>query len=286
MMGLCPVVVAKLRADDHVHPMRPLPFLSFLCLSLLPAFAAQAASSDWHHIEGGSIRIVTTGAPDTNGQLRGALEIRLKPGWKTYWQDPGASGVPPTLEALVGEETTPVEIGFPAPTRFDDGYATWAGYDHPVSLALTFVLPDGSATRAQLEAQIFLGVCETICIPVQATLSLDSRDGADDPEHAGVVRQAFAALPTPATPGFSARLVEVRENAMLVAAELPKGAHAPDLFVAGTQSLTLDTPQKTQDGSQILFHVPIAARTGRDDEELNYTLVTEIGAVSGHMRLP
>lgn len=266
--------------------MRPLSFLSFLCFSLLPAFAAQAASSDWHHVEGGAIRIVTSGAPDAAGHLRGALEIRLNPGWKTYWQDPGASGVPPTLEAKAGDRTAQVEIGFPAPSRFDDGYATWAGYDHAVALALTLTLPAGHLTPAELRTSIFLGLCETICIPVQATLTLDPRSQVDSPEHAAVVSHAFAALPEPARPDFSARLVEVGDDAVLVAAELPEGARAPDLFVAGTQSVTLDTPQKTRDGSQILFRVPIAARTGAGGEELSYTLVTATGAVSGRMRLP
>lgn len=286
MIARFPGAVAKPRAVYHVRLMRSLPFLSFLCLAILPAFAAQASSSDWHHVEGGSIRLVTSGAPDAQGHLRGALEIRLKPGWKTYWRDPGASGVPPTLEATAGNETAPVEIGFPAPARFDDGYATWAGYDHPVSLALTFALPEGSTNPQRLEAQIFLGLCETICIPVQASLLLDPGASASDPEHESVVENAFTALPRPARADFSARLVEVAEDAVLISAELPEGAAAPDLFVASTQSLTLDTPVRTQAGSQTLFRVPVIGGKGMAGEELNYTLTTETGAVSGSLRLP
>ena len=30
--------------------------------------------------------------------LRAGVEIRLDPGWKTYWRDPGDSGVPPTFD--------------------------------------------------------------------------------------------------------------------------------------------------------------------------------------------
>src|SRR5690606_16478618 len=127
--------------------MLSLRHLLAVTLSLLPA-AAHAAASDWYHVEGGSVRVVTSGVPDENGVLRGALEIRLKRGWKTYWRDPGSSGVPPTLDVAVGDRTAPVEIGFPAPQRFDDGYAEWAGYDEPVALALSLHLPQGIAAPA------------------------------------------------------------------------------------------------------------------------------------------
>lgn len=266
--------------------MRSSSLLSCLCLVVAPAFGAQAASSGWHHVEGGSIRVVTSGAPDEAGRLRGALEIRLKPGWKTYWLDPGASGVPPTLAAAAGGKEAAVEIGFPAPRRFDDGYAPWAGYDRPVSLALTLALPEGKDAPTRLQANVFLGVCETICIPVQATLSFDPGAGPDDPEHAAVVENAFAALPEPARPGFSAEVVEVKDDAVTVEAALPAGVRALDLFVAGTQTLVLGTPEKADGGSRTLFRIPVSTGTGAGGEEVAYTLVTDAGAVSGRLRLP
>lgn len=245
---------------------------------------AQAASSGWHHVEGGAIRIVTSGEPDAGGHLRGALEIRLKPGWKTYWLDPGASGVPPTLTASAGDADTAVAIGFPPPRRFDDGYAPWAGYDHPVSLALTIALPQ--RTPARLDASVFLGVCETICIPVQATLSFDPHDGKHAPEDAAVVKDAFAALPAPARPGFSAAAAKVGDDEILIATTLPQGARVLDLFVAGSATLALGTPERQGAETGGVFRVPVALRTGDDAEEIAYTLVTDAGAVSGIMELP
>src|SRR5690606_29169706 len=109
----------------------------------LAGMPAHAGSSAWYHVEGGSIRLVTDSEADSDGLLRGALEIRLKPGWKTYWLDPGSSGVPPTLEATADGRAVAVEIDFPAPKRFDDGYGEWAGYDHSIALALTLRLPEG-----------------------------------------------------------------------------------------------------------------------------------------------
>src|SRR5690606_34329721 len=217
--------VAKPGGPAHIRAMIPSRTLSALCFmrACATATGAQAASSGWHHVEGGSIRIVTSGNPDGDGLLRGALEIRLKPGWKTYWRDPGAAGVPPTLTASAGGSDAAVEIGFPAPGRFDDGYAQSAGYDRPVALALTLRLPEDANPPARLQADVFLGVCETICIPVQATLSFEPGSGSEQPEHAAVVKAAFDALPAPARPGFAAEAGAVDDKAIMVETALPEG---------------------------------------------------------------
>jgi DsbC/DsbD-like thiol-disulfide interchange protein len=264
-------------------PSRPLSALCFM-LACAPATGAHAASSGWHHVEGGSIRIVTSGKPDGDGLLRGALEIRLKPGWKTYWRDPGAAGVPPTLTASAGGSDAAVEIGFPTPGRFDDGYAQSAGYDRPVALALTLRLPEDANPPARLQADVFLGVCETICIPVQATLSFEPGSGSEQPEHAAVVKAAFDALPAPARPGFAAEAGAVDDNAIMVETALPEGVRALDLFVAGTAGLTLGTPERDGDGGA--FRVPVAARDSEAAGPLAYTLVTDAGAVAGTIELP
>lgn len=263
-------------------PMR----LAIPCL-LASVSCLHAASSDWHHVEGGSIRVVTSGAPDADGIVRGALEIRLKPGWKTYWRDPGSSGVPPTLDVSAGNEKAAVEIGFPAPSRFDDGYALWAGYDEPVALALTFRLPPGLDLPTRIEASTFLGVCESICIPVQAELTLDAAGAADDAGDAAVVAGAFAALPGAARPGFAAYASEVRDGALLVEATLPHGVDAIDLFVAGSDELTLGVPRKLDmKAGTARFSVPIVSGSEDHFGGLAYTLVTSAGAVAGELTPP
>ena len=259
--------------------------LALAATLLLAPTASLAASSDWHHVEGGSIRIVTSGQPDSEGVLRGALEIRLKPGWKTYWRDPGSSGVPPSLDVTVGDEKAAVEIGFPAPTRFDDGYAMWAGYDRSIALALTFRLPADAKGSARVAANAFLGVCETICIPLQAELTIDPREDADDPEHAAAVAAAFAALPEPARADFGARPGKVEGETIMIEATLPDDVEVVDLFVAGTDNLALGVPERVSGSST--FSVPVLrGLDGNTDEALTYTLVTSGGAVTGSPELP
>jgi DsbC/DsbD-like thiol-disulfide interchange protein len=177
-----------------------------------------------------------------------------------------------------------VEIGFPSPMRFDDGYAASAGYDRPVSLALTMKLPEGNAEAHPVRAEIFLGMCETICIPVQATLSFTPGAGGGQPQDEVAVEAAFDALPAPARPGFAAEATAVSDKAITVTATLPEGVRARDLFVAGASGLGLGTPEREGDGG--VFRVPVTWRSGDAPLTLPYTLVTDAGAVAGIIDLP
>lgn len=288
MIRICSPHLAKSEAGSQSSFMRFLPFLCFFCSALIVPASLLAASSQWHHSEGGSLRLVTGDIQDTSQILRGALEIRLKPGWKTYWADPGASGIPPSLTATIDGKPAKIEIGFPAPRRFDDGYALWSGYDHPLALALTLTLHENTATQSRLETEVFLGICETICIPLQAILSLDSDINSGNFEHETIVRSAFSALPAPAHSGFSLQFVESDDTALIVKTELPEGVVALDLFIAGTQMLTLDTPRQDTSKQRNLYRVPIlsGSASAATTEKLFYTLITSNGAVSGHLTLP
>ena len=102
--------------------------------------AASASSSPWIDVQGGRVRLVTSGGPNQHGILSGALEIDLAPGWKTYWRDPGDAGVPPTIDVSASANIKSAELDFPAPERHDEGDFSWAGYDRPVSLPVRFSL--------------------------------------------------------------------------------------------------------------------------------------------------
>lgn len=274
---------ALLRAWRRVPNVRAmLKVATLVTLALLgasPAFAGKA--SDWLHTEGGSIRLVTE-AEATDGVLRGALQIVLKPGWKTYWADPGDSGIPPSVVASGPGIETP-EIGFPAPRLIDDGYAPFVGYDRPVTLALSFPLPDGEIP-SNFTAELFLGVCETICIPVQA--SLEVRDAADGLPAEELVTRAFDSLPRAADETFHARLVGMRGDRMVIEAEYPEGAKLIDLHVVSSEAYMFGTAERPDDDGALFLlpftdtdHAPAPA-------EVAYTLVTDVGAVTGTLALP
>ena len=255
-------------------------------LSLL-ALPALASSSDWYDVEGGRVRLVTTGAANESGIIEGVLEIDLKPGWKTYWRDPGDAGVPPTLDASASSNIASAELSFPAPHRFDDGFAVWAGYKEPVGLPVAFAVSDPKQP-ATIEAKVFLGICETICIPVQATFTLDPASHPDNADDAATVKAALDALPGPEQPDFGVTVVKGGKDEVLVEAAFAGEPEAVDFFLAGDNGYQFGPPRRRIDGERLLFAVPILGRPEQPPAQgaLHYTLVTGAGAVSGTLPYP
>lgn len=249
-----------------------------------PAFAS---SSAWHEAQGGRLRLVTTGKPDVSGRLQGALEIDLQPGWKTYWQDPGDAGVPPQVDISSSQNVSAAELSFPAPQRHDDGYSKWAGYGQPVTLPVTFTVP-APGDPVIIQANIFLGVCETICVPVQARFELDPATDPDNASDAAVIKAALAALPGQEQPDFGVTLVPDEGEALTVAAAFPGDASAVDFFIAGTDGYMFGPPSRLEKDGKLVFTVAVLDRpdTKPSGPGLPYTLTTAAGAVAGLLPYP
>lgn len=250
-------------------------------LFLAAGGGAHASSSDWFEVDGARMRLVTTGKPDAEGRLKGILDIDLKPGWKTYWRDPGDAGVPPTIDASANPNVASAEFEFPAPQWHDEGDFKWAGYDYPLGLPVTFTLKD-PAGPANIDAAVFLGVCETICVPVQAKLTLDPASDPDNPEDAAAVSAAFAAIPPAATSEFGIGRTEKTGDKATLEAKFPGDPESAELFIAGEDGYVFTTPVREERGGKTFFSVEVT----RPDEKpkgagLRYTLVTNAGAVNG-----
>ncbi|QIA24771.1 protein-disulfide reductase DsbD domain-containing protein [Mesorhizobium sp. AA22] len=248
---------------------------------------AAASSSTWYNSEGGRVRLVTSGKPDEAGRIHGVLDIALKPGWKTYWRDPGDAGVPPQIDISASTNIANATFSFPPPQRHDDGYGKWAGYDHPVSLPVTFTL-SAPNEPAVIDADIFLGICETICIPLQTKLTIDPGSDPDNAEDAALVKAALATLPVPARPDFGVNILPGDRETLIVEASFPGSPEAADFFVAGERDYMFGVPARSEKDGKLVFAVPILNRptTTPTDGGLYYTLTTAAGAVEGLLPFP
>src|SRR6266542_1702588 len=74
--------------------------------------------------------------------VRAGIEIRLDPGWKTYWRYPGDSGVPPRFGFTRSENVASVSVLWPAPQSFSDGSGRSIGYKDDVIFPLRIVPRD------------------------------------------------------------------------------------------------------------------------------------------------
>lgn len=274
--------------NDQISAMRSVKILSVVIVSgLATAVPALASSSEWYMSEGGKVRLVTSGKPDEAGRITGVLEIALEPGWKTYWRDPGDSGVPPQLEVTASTNVAAAQMSFPPPRRHDDGYGQWAGYDHPVSLPVTFTLAAPN-DPALIEADVFLGICETICIPVRTKLIVDPGTDPANADDAALVKAGVAALPGPEQSDFRVTPLAGEHETLVVEAAAPGDPASVDFFVAGEQNYMFGAPARKETNGKVSFSVPILDRptTAPVGGGLHYTLTGATGSVEGLLPYP
>ena len=152
-------------------------------------------------------------------------------------------------------------------------------------MTFTLATPDQPAT---IDANIFLGICETICIPVQTRLSVDPASDPDNATDAALVKTALATLPSAASPDFGIRVLPGDHETLVVEAHSPGDPDTVDFFVAGERDYMFGAPVRSRKDGKLVFTVPIldrpsAAPTGGG---LYYTLTSAEGAVDGLLPFP
>lgn len=225
-----------------------------IALLLLPC-AAAAATSPWVETPGGDVRLVALPA-GADGSVRAMLDIRLNDGWKTYWRDPGGSGIPPSI-AISGAELK--SVGFPAPQRLGEGHAHYIGYDRPVRLPLTL---DG-ATGGAISATVFLGMCKEICIPVQAELTADaSAESFANPLEENAIAEAEARLPGTGDAQLRplSGLWSADGKSVTVRFAAPKDGPPPDIFLSGAPFEFGAAGPVRREGEALVSEVPVLHR--------------------------
>ncbi|PWW01882.1 DsbC/DsbD-like thiol-disulfide interchange protein [Hoeflea marina] len=246
-------------------PSAPIFAAATLAIAGLVPLPALALDSGWAETEGGRMRLVVDPSPQADGSLAGALDIDLAPGWKTYWIDPGGSGIPPSIDLSASKGLSLRRVDYPPPVRVDDGYSVWSGYKHPVKFPL--VLERTGSGDAELNAEVFIGICSDICVPFQASLSIAVPAAADaDSVAAREVASAFQALAEPPAEDFAvtAAAFAADRSALEVSVSLPgfrPAGLAPALFVAGPEGWAFAPPQllASEDGTA-RYSVPVVGR--------------------------
>ena len=190
---------------------RAFPAAILTSLAAVPFVSAQDASN-WDGQAHSAARLIAgaTGKNHDTTFWRAGIEIRLDPGWLTYWRDPGDSGAPPIFDFSGSENVKSVNVLWPAPERFPDGVGgNSIGYRNHVILPL-HVVPMEGAKQTALRLKLEYDVCSNICIPVESNLLLNlNGDGAED----AAVERAEIRVPRPVALGQRARTEAMREHA-------------------------------------------------------------------------
>lgn len=179
----------------NLGPMRVT--VLYILLSLMP-ISGLAASSAWVESNQAASRLVAAESAVAPGarSLKLGWQVRLAPGWKTYWRNPGDAGLPPRFDWSGSENVKVVEVGWPVPERLTAfGYDTVV-YAHEVVLPVTVALakPSGPAV---IDLKIDYMVCEEICIPLRAAYRLALPAGEAEPDaEAGLIAKYKGRVPS------------------------------------------------------------------------------------------
>jgi DsbC/DsbD-like thiol-disulfide interchange protein len=175
-----------------------------LVAAIMPMPSARADVTAWHGDTRAGMRIVSGGTKVTDGPplLRAGVEIRLAPGWKTYWRYPGDSGVPPHFDFDKSENVKSVKLAWPAPERFAEPDGIVIGYRDNVLFPLS-IEPADAGKPVILRLTMDYAICEKVCIPVQARGELTIKAGATAGSD---IAKAEKAVPRPQLLGADAPL--------------------------------------------------------------------------------
>ena len=192
-----------------------------------PALAADASA--WDGDQRAAVRLI---AGTQRGAVhRAGVEIRLAPGWKTYWRYPGDSGIPPRFDISQSKNVKSVTVRYPAPHRLTDESGTSIGYKRGVVFPLD-VIPQNAAQPVVLVVKADYAICEKICIPAEgkAELSVTGKPGGQD----AWLKQNEMLVPSAAKIGegdkLAVRAVKREDKRILVDVTAPG---AVELFAEG-----------------------------------------------------
>jgi DsbC/DsbD-like thiol-disulfide interchange protein len=251
------------------------------------AFAAGASASPWTVSTNSKARLVS-GTVDDGGRpaLLAGIQLRLDPGWKTYWRNPGDSGVPPRFDWAGSKNLKNAEVLYPAPHRFADAGGSAIGYDGEVLFPVKLT-PERDGEPIELKLAFAYGLCKDLCIPNDVSLSLavPANVGKGD---ALLLDSFLARVPLPARPGLlpSVGGVEAKLDGanpgLVVDAVFPSGATGTDLLIdGGDVFVPLPAPLSAPgDGKQrfaVTFASPSEAAAIRG-KILRLTLVSDHGS--------
>ncbi|MBJ6124296.1 protein-disulfide reductase DsbD domain-containing protein [Microvirga splendida] len=163
------------------------------------------------------------------------VEITLDQGFKTYWRNPGDSGLPPRFDWSGSENVAGTEVRWPAPKRHEDAAGVAYVYGKKAVLPI-LVTPKDPAKPVKLVLALEYGVCKDICIPAHADLTLDLT-GADSERK--TIEAALAKVPQPQPLAAQAELSVLSitplaqdKPAYAVTVRAPSG-QTPALFAEG-----------------------------------------------------
>lgn len=251
------------------------------------ALAAASSASPWMESANSKARLVS-GKVERDGKstLMAGVQLRMGPGWKTYWKNPGDSGVPPHFDWSGSTNLKHAEVLFPAPHRFAEADGWAIGYREEIVFPVK-ITPEREGEPVELKLVLDYGLCKDLCIPNDVTLGLTIAADAGKGD-ARLIETFLARVPKAAVPGVLPELSQVVADfagaapGLIVEAAFPAGATDTDLFIDGGEVFVpMPKPLGPVAAGNQRFAVSFASpseATAIKGKPLSFTLVSDQGA--------
>ena len=219
---------------------------------------------------------ILPGWTQSDGSRMGAIEFQLEPGWKTYWRNPGDSGLPPDFDWTGSGNLAGLTLHWPAPEAIPSGDGMALGYHGRLVLPFT-AQPADPARPVDLAVRVDFGLCKDVCVPAHVALTAGPAEQGPDP----AILAAMDQVPRPAPDRPACRLEPISDG-IRVTATLPRPAALAAMELADTEVWISTTEIATEAGRTVLtadFVPPQAEPFDLPQDRLVFTVMAEEGAV-------
>jgi DsbC/DsbD-like thiol-disulfide interchange protein len=211
--------------------------LVWLFLGLcVPLFGNKGAAAQNMAEPHATVQLVSErNALQPEGSMWIGLLFHLDKGWHIYWENPGDSGEPPTVQWALPPGFKVSALHWPAPIRLGAAPIVDYGYEDQVLLMSTLDAPASSQkdSPATVVADVRYIVCREICIPGKAHLTLSVPLAANSAVQFSEWRPLFqktkAQFPRRLPTGWQIS-AESRGNEFIISGESPAPVHAAAFF--------------------------------------------------------
>ncbi len=187
------------------------------------------------------------------------LLIKLDSNWKTYWRNPGETGIPPQISALTSTNLDTISLDFPLPKRFSDASGEAIGYHDEVLFPLR-LKPKDFTKPIGVNLEAFFGVCQQVCTPAKINSQMEFTPSNAPQPDAELISAWQARVPKFATIVKSFRLTET-----FLVLDLAKPFN--DIFVEGPDRYYFTKPDFDREAGKAW----IAIKGLKDPMELSAT---------------
>lgn len=196
---------------------------------------------------------ILPGWRNPDGSHVAGLQLKLNPGWKTYWRAPGDAGIPP-LFSWSGANLKDVAVIWPTPSVYSQNGMRSIVYQETVVIPVK-VTPRDPDKAIRLNGSLNIGVCRDICVPQSLEVSghLPAKGGARDVAIAAALADRPLTAKEAGVKGVSCRISPTQDGLRVTANVTMPSAGGQEFGVveAGNPEIWVAEADTTRKGREI-----------------------------------